>query len=235
MSDNSKRAYEQGVLLTKTPLRTCTVVGCTSQHHSHGLCAAHARKRLHAQDKCIEPGCNTKAIKLDYCRRHEGRLLTNLAPGELEQLLDDVAAQIVADPVSGCWLWTGSVNSDNYGRCKVAGKDWSVHRLMYLIFIGTHPQTRELDHLCGGPSADGSTEYERRRCVNPRHLEPVTAEVNGRRRARRARHPGADFWVDADDHGKTSIALILWAARHGLPGAVPGHWRVRDYSTTSKA
>lgn len=221
--------------MPKTPLRVCSQPGCTKPHHSHGLCAPHARKRLHGLPKCEEQGCSAEAIKLGYCRRHEGRLLDQLPQGELDAILDDAAAHIVADPVTGCWLWTGSVDSEGYAHCKVGGKDWLVHRLMYLLFIGPHPQTRQLDHLCGGPSATGQTEYDRRRCVNPRHLQAVTARVNAKRRVRRARHPGAEFWMDADDLGKTSIPLMLWAARHGFPGAVPSHWRTRKSHNTRNA
>ena len=74
---------------------------------------------------------------------------------------------------------------------------------MYLVFIGPHLQTRQLDHLCRGPSTH--TEHDRRRCVHPRHLQTVTARVNAKRRVRRSRHPGADFWTDADDHGKARL------------------------------
>lgn len=154
--------------------------------------------------------------------------LARLPPDVLEALLEQIAARIQPDPDTGCWLWSGSVDENGYAHCLVDGYDWLVHRLMYVLFIGTHGQSRQLDHLCGGPSGDGTAEGDRlrRRCINPRHLEPVTSRVNLYRRDRRARHPGAAFWIDADDRGKTSIALMLWASAHGLPGAVPGHWRI---------
>jgi hypothetical protein len=94
--------------LPRTPARTCTLDSCYLPHHSHGLCAPHARKRLHGLPQCAEPGCSAEAIKLGYCRRHEGRLLEQLPDGELDAILDDAAAHIVADPVTDCWLWTGS-------------------------------------------------------------------------------------------------------------------------------
>lgn len=155
--------------------------------------------------------------------------LERLPPEVLEALLEQIAANIDPDPETGCWLWTGSIDENGYAHCFVDGSDWLVHRLMYVLFIGTHGQARQLDHLCGGPSGHGPDEAGRlrRRCVNPRHLEPVTARVNISRRDRRARHPGAAFWIDADDRGKTSIALIFWAAAHGFPCAVPAHWRTR--------
>lgn len=74
----------------------------------------------------------------------------------LEALLEQVATLIQPDPVTGCWLWAGSVDENGYAHCFVDGCDWLVHRLMYLLFIGTHGQARQLDHLCGGPSGDAS-------------------------------------------------------------------------------
>lgn len=178
--------------------------------------------------QCSEPSCPTSAIKLGYCRRHESLAVARLPETVLAELLEQIASLITPDPATGCWLWNGSIDDNGYSHHFVGGSDWLVHRLMYVLFIGTHLQSRQLDHLCGGPSENGSEESDklRRRCVNPRHMEPVTARVNILRRDRRARHPGAAFWIDADDRGKTSIALMLWADSHGLPGAVPGNWAI---------
>lgn len=75
--------------------------------------------------------------------------------------------KILPEPNSGCWLWTGSVNS-GYGNARLpGGRTGSVHRFMYLTLIGTPDDGLELDHLC-----------RIRCCVNPDHLEPVTPRVN---------------------------------------------------------
>jgi len=67
---------------------------------------------------------------------------------------------------SGCWLWTGPVDSNGYGRHGAP----LAHRLMYTAMVGPIPNNMELDHLCRIP-----------RCVNPAHLEPVTHAENIRR------------------------------------------------------
>lgn len=78
------------------------------------------------------------------------------------------------DKTESCWLWTGSV-SGGYGR--VYGGDGRrspviVHRALYEATVGPIPEGLQLDHLC-----------RNQLCVNPAHLEPVTARENQRRAA----------------------------------------------------
>ncbi len=65
-----------------------------------------------------------------------------------------------------CWNWTGNVWC-GYGMYGLGGKCWRVHRLSYTELVGDIPEGLTLDHLC-----------RNKRCVNPAHLEPVTAAVN---------------------------------------------------------
>lgn len=70
-------------------------------------------------------------------------------------------------PMSGCWIWTGSMNSSGYGRIFVRRKGICAHRFVYEHLVGPIPQGMDIDHLC-----------RVRACVNPAHLEPVTRQVN---------------------------------------------------------
>lgn len=63
----------------------------------------------------------------------------------------------------GCWVWLGSVMPNGYGR---QGSELA-HRLVYELLVGPIPDGLTLDHLC-----------RCKRCVNPAHLEPVTAAEN---------------------------------------------------------
>ena len=72
-----------------------------------------------------------------------------------------------------CWLWMGRLTKKGYGgRIGHLGKHYYPHQLAYIVEVGPIPDGLVIDHLC-----------RVRSCVNPAHLEPVTAEENTRRGA----------------------------------------------------
>jgi hypothetical protein len=71
---------------------------------------------------------------------------------------------------SGCWLWTESLTACGYGRLWDGIKLLTAHRYAYEHLVGPIPKGLQIDHLC-----------RVRHCVNPAHLEPVTATENWRR------------------------------------------------------
>lgn len=74
---------------------------------------------------------------------------------------------------SGCWLWTGCTDGTGYAQMTIDYKSLKAHRVAYEAYVGPIPEGLQLDHLC-----------RVRHCVNPEHLEPVTALENMRRRPR---------------------------------------------------
>lgn len=82
-------------------------------------------------------------------------------------------ASLVRDD-SGCVLWPGAVNWDGYAQHQFRqGTRWygvAAHRAIYELVVGPIPEGLQLDHLC-----------KTRACINPKHLEPVTPDVNKRR------------------------------------------------------
>jgi hypothetical protein len=94
---------------------------------------------------------------------------------------------------NGCWLWTGTINTEGYG---VLGSrpQHKAHRWMYEKLVGPIPdlpedfrlhikrRTSPLDHTChNGTDCRGGSQCLHRRCVNPEHLEPVCYAVNVKR------------------------------------------------------
>lgn len=75
------------------------------------------------------------------------------------------------DAGGDCWLWTGAKQKSGYGKFSApGGKTVLAHRFAYGALVGAIPQGLTLDHLC-----------RVRRCVNPDHLEPVSAIENANR------------------------------------------------------
>ena len=66
-----------------------------------------------------------------------------------------------------CWLWLGSKSTDGYGQLRIDGASRNAHCVAYELEVGAIPEGMELDHTCRA-----------RACINPRHLEPVTHQVN---------------------------------------------------------
>jgi len=83
------------------------------------------------------------------------------------------------DASGDCWLWTGTQTGSGaksrcgYGVINIggrAGRQVSIHRLVWETLVGPIADGLEIDHLCRAHN-----------CVNPDHLEPVTHAENVRR------------------------------------------------------
>ena len=72
---------------------------------------------------------------------------------------------------NGCWLWQSEINRNGYGTFKKyvnkKRKRYMTHIVAYKSLIGDYDEGLLLDHKC-----------RVRNCCNPKHLEPVTHQVN---------------------------------------------------------
>jgi hypothetical protein len=94
---------------------------------------------------------------------------TRVLPVETKGLLEELRKWIEPNPHNKCWIWTGTTNNE-YGVASNTFSKWTiaepaVHRLVYRLLIGEIPQDYVLHHSCF-----------QKRCCNPEHLVPMTAE-----------------------------------------------------------
>lgn len=89
----------------------------------------------------------------------------------MPSVLDRLKSKYKVDAESGCWVWHGAFSNKRnkwlYGLISVDRKLKMAHRVMYEQTVGPIPDGLQLDHLCRNT-----------KCVNPAHLEPVTAKEN---------------------------------------------------------
>ena len=88
-----------------------------------------------------------------------------------EDSLEERFLRAIAVSRNGCWIWTGEVMPEGYGRLRrrTNGSLHRVyaHRFSYELKHGPIPADLVIDHLC-----------RVRHCVNPRHLRVVTNREN---------------------------------------------------------
>jgi len=97
-------------------------------------------------------------------------------------------SRVVIGAEDECWPWPGHVDNKGYGFISggmVAGKQkrLKVHRVVYELLVGLIPDGLTIDHTChnADETCAGGPTCVHRRCVNPAHLEAVTATENTRR------------------------------------------------------
>lgn len=71
------------------------------------------------------------------------------------------------DKSGDCWLWTGALNEDRYGRFQLDGAIYNASRVAWVIAHGAIPPKFDICHACDNPS-----------CVRPDHLFSGTHSAN---------------------------------------------------------
>lgn len=129
-------------------------------------------------EPCTAGDCQQPTIARGFCNNHYRRWKRYGEPLAGRPSPGGVVADRFDSKHSksdGCWMWTDAPNSAGYGTMSVDGIPVMAHRLSWLLAGRTLTPRLQLDHLC-----------RTRLCVNPDHLEEVTAAEN-LARARAAR------------------------------------------------
>lgn len=74
-------------------------------------------------------------------------------------LLERLERSVIPVTECGCWIWTGHLNGNGYGRISVNGRNEQTHRVSWSIHRGPIPNGQHVLHHC-----------DVRCCVNPDHL-----------------------------------------------------------------
>jgi len=91
-----------------------------------------------------------------------------MPPKGWERSLEEKILRYVSpEPNTGCWLWIGGRDTDDYGVIWHDRTTHRAHRVIYESVRGLIPDGLQLDHLCRTTC-----------CVNPDHMEPVTCREN---------------------------------------------------------
>lgn len=96
------------------------------------------------------------------------------------------------EALSGCHLWTGSVNKFGYGKLSVGPQKWKLaHRISYELNKGKILEDKSVLHQCDVPS-----------CVNPDHLYLGDYKQNALDREKRNR----GNHVFGENHGRNKLS-----------------------------
>jgi endogenous inhibitor of DNA gyrase (YacG/DUF329 family) len=186
--------------------RICKLPECGKPHRARGLCSTHYNQEHQPEQHAkVEVPCthcgtivakhvsNTRNAFCDYACRDLYSMENKLGvwsrppaqpkpepkpkpPTLLRQAFEAGDRPAIIEAIrarcdiraSGCWEWQGKLHSSTaYPVVNIAGKSYQVHRISLEAKLGKRLGKQQSHHMCANQF-----------CVNPDHLQPVTAAAN---------------------------------------------------------
>jgi hypothetical protein len=116
---------------------------------------------------------------------------------------------------NGCILFVGEQGADGYGRLRPRPGDKVIYAHIYSWQLANRtdvPTGMQVDHMCHTAAVergecDGGESCPHRRCVNPAHLEVVSASVN----TMRQKHANRGKTECPKGHPLSGDNLVTWS------------------------